>query len=263
MKMLPRVARPGIFVLGGLALLIGCSDDGPSYSLDLNDPDICVDNQTDSEPLLYVTSSDELYAIPEGRSIREAADGEYIVTSVDGEEEYRYPTCSEPVSTTPDSEPEESEDTLVDESTTTQAVDTTGDVPTTQATRTSTTVRSNATSTAAPRSTSTMAPYGGTTTTSYVPQGPPSGTWIRNDSRCRWLGASSCGVYSGGNGQWEEAGPSGGPGSTFTPIAGTSGQLAYNLLSGNSIENCDWNGSGQCGYYFTGRPGELTLGPVG
>ena len=108
-----------------------------------------------------------------------------------------------------------------------------------------------------------MAPYGGTTTTSYVPQGPPDGTWIRNDSRCRWLGASTCGVYSGGNGQWEEAGPSGGPGSTFTPIAGTSGQIAYNLLSGNSILSCDWNGSGECGFYFTGTPGTLTMGPVG
>ncbi len=255
-----RLAIPAVI---GALVMIGCSDDGPSYSLDLNDPDICVDNKTNPEPLLYVPSSDVLYAIPEDRSIREGADGEYIVSSVDGEEEYRYPSCSEPIEMTPDSQPEETEDTMVDESTTTQAVDTTADVPTTQANRTSTTVRSNATSTSTPRSTSTMAPYVGTTTTSYVPQGPPDGTWIRNDSRCRWQGNSSCGVYSGGNGQWDEAGPSGGPGSYFTPIAGTSGQLAYNLLSGISILSCDWNGSGECGFYFTGTPGTLTMGPVG
>lgn len=254
-----RLAIPAVI---GALVMIGCSDDGPSYTLDLNDPDICVDNQTDSEPLLYVPSSDERYAIPEDRSIVEGADGEYIVTSVDGEEEYRYPTCSEPVSTTPDSQPDDTEATVVDE-TTTSMVDTTVEVPTSQANQTSTTVRSNATSTSAPRSTSTMAPYGGTTTTSYVPQGPPDGTWIRNDSRCSWRGASSCGVYSGGNGQWEEVGPSGGPSSTFTPIAGTSGQIAYNLYSGNSIQNCDWNGSGECGWYFTGTPGTFTMGPVG
>lgn len=106
--------------------------------------------------------------------------------------------------------------------------------------------------------------YGNNTTTSYTrPQGPPEGTWIRNDSRCSWRGASSCGVYSGANGEWEEVGPAGGPNSTFTPIAGTSGQIAFNLYAGNSIQNCDWNGTGECGWYFTGTPGTLTMGPTG
>jgi len=60
-----------------------------------------------------------------------------------------------------------------------------------------------------------------------------------------------------------EVGPAGGPSSTFTPIAGTPGELAYNLYSGNSVENCDWNGSGGCGYYFTGTAGTLNIGPLG
>ena len=91
----------------------------------------------------------------------------------------------------------------------------------------------------------------------------PAGTWLRNDSRCSWQGTGSCGVYSSGNPNWEEVGPAGNSGSTFTPIAGTPGNLAYNLYSGNSITDCDWNGSGGCGYYFTGTPGTLTLGPIG
>lgn len=128
----------------------------------------------------------------------------------------------------------------------------------------STTVSPGQATSTAPRQTTTTMRYGNITTTSYTrPQGPPEGTWIRNDSRCSWRGASSCGVYSGANGEWEEVGPSGGPGSTFTPIAGTSGQIAFNLYAGNSIQNCDWNGTGECGWYFTGTPGTLTMGPTG
>jgi hypothetical protein len=257
------MARPGIFVLGGLALLVGCGDDSPGAVFDMNNPALCMRANENADYELFDTDAADFVELDTEFETNETSDGIFVLTDTFTREEYTYKACADAEVSTPDSQPEETEDTLVDDSTTTQAVDTTADVPTTQANRTSTTVRSNATSTSAPRSTSTMAPYGGTTTTSYVPQGPPSGTWIRNDSRCRWLGASTCGVYSGGNGQWEEAGPSGGPGSTFTPIAGTSGQIAYNLLSGNSILSCDWNGSGECGFYFTGTPGTLTMGPVG
>ena len=151
-------------------------------------------------------------------------------------------------------------------STTTETPTTVTTVKTTSPTTTvtmSTTSLPNQTNSTAPRQTSTTMLYGNTTTSYTSPQGPPDGTWIRNDSRCSWRGASSCGVYSGGDGQWEEVGPAGGPGSTFTPIAGTSGQIAFNLYAGNSIQTCDWNGTGECGWYFTGTPGTLTMGPVG
>ena len=61
----------------------------------------------------------------------------------------------------------------------------------------------------------------------------------------------------------DNVGPAGGVGQTYTPVGGSSGQLAYNLLAGNSIDNCDYNGSGGCGYYYTGSPGSYTLGPLG
>ncbi len=155
--------------------------------------------------------------------------------------------------------------TSIVETTTSTTTSTTVETPTTtMSTKMSTTVSPGQATSTAPRQTTTTMRYGNITTTSYTrPQGPPEGTWIRNDSRCSWRGASSCGVYSGANGEWEEVGPSGGPGSTFTPIAGTSGQIAFNLYAGNSIQNCDWNGTGECGWYFTGTPGTLTMGPTG
>lgn len=138
-----------------------------------------------------------------------------------------------------------------------------GDTPSTSVTPTT---RVGVTSTSSPtrsNSTSTMAPSGATTTTMYEEPSEPAGTWLRNDSRCRWHGSSTCGVYSSGHSTWVEAGPSGGPGSTYFPTGGTSGELAYNLLSGNSITECDWNGSGGCGFYYTGTPGDFTVGPLG
>lgn len=161
--------------------------------------------------------------------------------------------------------------TVVTGSSTTTA-STTGSTPATTAPRNNST--SSSTSSTVVRSgssSSTVASSSSTTSSTYpsssVPTTPgsaaPAGTWLRNDSRCSWRGTGSCGVYSSGSANWEEVGPAGNSGSTFTPIAGTAGQLAYNLYSGNSISNCDWNGSGGCGYYFTGSPGTLNLGPLG
>lgn len=128
------------------------------------------------------------------------------------------------------------------------------------------TTRGGGTTTSSPTrssSTTTMAPSGATTTTMYEEPSEPAGTWLRNDSRCRWHGTSTCGVYSSGHSTWVEAGPAGGLGSTFIPTGGTPGDLAYNLLSGNTITECDWNGSGGCGFYYTGTPGEFNVGPLG
>lgn len=158
----------------------------------------------------------------------------------------------------------------VEPSVTTDVPATTDATPTTlgntSATSVTPTTRVGGTTTSSPtrsNSTTTMAPSGATTTTMYEEPSEPVGTWLRNDSRCRWHGSSTCGVYSSGHSTWVEAGPSGGPGSTYFPTGGTSGELAYNLLSGNSITECDWNGSGGCGFYYTGTPGDFTVGPLG
>lgn len=117
--------------------------------------------------------------------------------------------------------------------------------------------------TSVPRTTTTIPSYAPPSSSTTEPPSAPAGTWLRNDSYCNWRGSGSCGVYSSGSPYSEEVGPAGGPGSTFTPIAGTAGQLAYNLYAGNSIMNCDWNGSGGCGWYFSGTAGTLNLGPLG
>ena len=110
-------------------------------------------------------------------------------------------------------------------------------------------------------SSTTLDPYSSVPTTPVPAE--PEGTWLRNDPLCRWRGTSTCGIYSSGNAMYSEPGPSGGPGQTYFPIGGTPGVLAFNLLSGNTIENCDWNGSGGCGYYYTGTPGNYTINAMG
>lgn len=251
------------------AVMIGCGDDGGSGGWALDDPDLCVGGDSDDEYALVDSASGLEITHYYSLRFEETGGGWFEVTDEETGVDFLIEGCSENPDDTLGTQPDETD--VDDESTTTQAVDTTGDVSTTQASATSTTVRGNVTSSSTPGSTSTvsssssttMAPSGESTTTSYVPQGPLTGNWIRNDSHCSWRGAGSCGVYSGGDGLWEEVGPSGGPGSTFTPIAGPAGQIAYNLYSGNSIQNCDWNGSGQCGWYFTGTPGTYEMGPVG
>ena len=248
-----RLALPTVVTA---SLMIGCGGDATTLNVNV-DRNFCVRSWEDSSSYeLYDSDTDESFFSPDNISISSNGDGSFEISDMSGEGSSReIDECSQSLPTTPDTRPDGTPpETTTDESTTSE-------VPSISEV-TTTTVRASGSSTTAPRATTSMAPYGGTTT-SYVPQGPPTGTWIRNDSRCSWRGASSCGVYSGGNGQWEEVGPSGGPGSTFTPIAGVSGEIAYNLYSGNSIMGCDYNGTGECGWYFTGTPGSLTMGPVG
>ncbi|MFM8529712.1 MAG: hypothetical protein ACKOD2_08575 [Ilumatobacteraceae bacterium] len=142
-------------------------------------------------------------------------------------------------------------------------------VPTTRVVTTTTAPNPNSgttTSTVRPTtvpagSSTTMDPYASVPTTPAPAE--PVGTWLRNDSKCRWRGTSTCGIYSSGNAMYDDVGPSGGPGQTYTPVGGTPGELAFNLLSGNSIESCDWNGSGGCGYYYTGTPGTYNINALG
>lgn len=121
-----------------------------------------------------------------------------------------------------------------------------------------TTIRTGST---VPQSSTTTDPYTSVPTTPAPSE--PAGTWLRNDSRCRWRGTSTCGIYSSGSAMYVEVGPSGGPGQTYTPVAGNPGDLAYNLLSDNTVTDCDWNGSGGCGYYYTGTPGSYTINAPG
>lgn len=259
--------------------MIGCGDDNVS-SVSFTDRAICVETY-DGPGSFEVRDmgSGEAFVNPSTVNLTEGSSptefdfedlesGEHSIISLCSDEAVDETVDSETSTTTSDVS---TSTTMVDEPTTSvgRATSTTpvrANVGTTTTTEvraivgTSTVVPGTSTS---PTTVTTMPSYGATTTSYAPPSGPPTGNWIRNDSRCSWRGASSCGVYSGGNGQWEEVGPSGGPGSTFTPIAGTSGQIAFNLYAGNSIQTCDWNGTGECGWYFTGTPGTLTMGPVG
>ncbi len=249
----------------GAVVMIGCGDDNVG-SVSFTDRAVCVETFDGPGSFeLRDMGSGEVFIDPPTVNLNEGPyPGEFDFEDLESGERSIISLCSEEaVDGTVESE---TSTTTSDATTSTTVAD---EPTTTEARATTTTVRAIAGTTTVARGTGTSPttmttmPSYGATTTSYVPTGPPTGNWIRNDSRCSWRGASSCGVYSGGNGQWEEVGPSGGPGSTFTPIAGTSGQIAFNLYAGNSIQNCDWNGTGECGWYFTGTPGTLTMGPTG
>jgi len=257
-----RLSRAVVAGLLGAIVMIGCGDDS-SDPPELEGRALCVESFDDSENFeLRDSDSGEVFYSPQSVSLESGSDrSTFEITYLESGDSASVNRCTSDDST---EEPiDESVDTEVSSTTEITTAETMPDESTTSIGRATTTqVRTSGGTTTVARATTTMGPYG-TTTTSYVPSGPPTGTWIRNDGRCSWRGTSSCGVYSGGDGQWEEVGPSGGPGSTFTPIAGTSGQIAYNLYSGNSIQGCDWNGTGECGWYFTGTPGTYNMGPVG
>jgi hypothetical protein len=230
MKNFLRLARPSVLVVAGVALMIGCSSDEPSGAPSqegspISQPDVTLDSVVDNSTPAEASTTTEVIE---------------TTTSIRG----NATSTSTPRSMT--------------------TVASNGNTPTSTP-RSMTTVASNGnTTTSSPYGNSpTSSPYGNTTTSITSPPGPPSGTWLRNDSHCSWQGASSCGVYSSGSTYWDVVGPAGGLGSTFVPIAGTPGAIAYNLYSGNSITNCDWNGSGGCGYYFTGTPGTFNIGALG
>ena len=261
------VLRTSMIGLLGAVVMIGCGDDYVE-SVSFSGRALCV--ETFDGPGNFEVrdmGSGEVFNNPPTVNLTEGTTStEFDFEDLEAGERSVISLCSdEAVDETVDSEVSTTTSDVTTSTTTTDETTTSVNraTPTTQVSAiagTTTVARGTGTS---PTTMTTMPSYGATTTSYAPPSGPPTGNWIRNDSRCSWRGASSCGVYSGGNGQWEEVGPSGSSGSTFTPIAGTSGQIAFNLYAGNSIQNCDWNGTGECGWYFTGTPGTLTMGPTG
>ena len=88
-----------------------------------------------------------------------------------------------------------------------------------------------------------------------VPE-PQAGDWKENDMvTCEWQGSPGCGFYYSGDPFYVDVGPVGQAGDTFPVITGNAGDLAYDLLPGNSIINCfDGDTPAICRFLFSNDP---------
>ena len=88
-----------------------------------------------------------------------------------------------------------------------------------------------------------------------VPE-PQAGDWKENDMvTCEWQGSTGCGFYYSGDPFYVDVGPVGQAGDTFPVLTGNAGDLAYDLLPGNSIINCfDGDTPAICRFLFSNDP---------
>lgn len=137
---------------------------------------------------------------------------------------------------------------------TTTAAPTATTSPTTTAATTSTT----STSTTSSTTTTTIFDYNSTTTTQPV---VGVGEWMSNDmTTCAYRGTMGCGIYRTQYSWFPDYGPVGGPGDMMPDYWGSPGEIAYSTYSGHAYGECDNNGEGGCGWYYTSTRDTYELG---
>ena len=85
---------------------------------------------------------------------------------------------------------------------------------------------------------------------------PQAGDWKENDMvTYEWQGSTGCDFYYSGEPYYVDVGPVGQAGDTFPVLTGNAGDLAYDLLTGNSIISCyDGDTPAVCGFLFNNNP---------